>query len=214
MSLRPFGSGSTQCLGPGVTLSHVTADAPQIDHFLKLWFGPQAANPDDPGLAVAPILRFNRAVTGTFDGNVEVLVVEQQGVWLWGKTADGRYVERANAPDAAWRDVDEDAEAFWLHHAAVDAAMSLGASRSAQRFDAATIEAIRGAASPMPCGTWTWPGTSQAMFYRGASVIMICQDGKDFWVVASATVEEDLNWLDDLQLRWDELDTRVQSDGS
>jgi hypothetical protein len=44
---------------------------------------------------------------------------------------------------------------------------------------------------------------------RGSSVIMICTDEGDFWVVASAPTEEDLSWLDDLHLTWDEADTRL-----
>lgn len=37
---------------------------------------------------------------------------------------------------------------------------------------------------------------------------MICSDGDDFWVVASAPSEQNLDWLDALGLNWDEADTR------
>ena len=181
----------------------------QLDQFLSLWFGPDRDYPDDPAKAVAPFMRFNRPVAGEFDGDVEVLVVEQQGVWLWGRTADGQFVERENESGVPWREIDEGEDEFWLHHAAFEAVTDLSASRSAQLFDARIVAEIRGATTPMPCGRWTWPGTAQSMHYRGASVIMVCEDGDDFWVVASAPAEDHLDWLDDLGLRWDEVDTRL-----
>jgi len=187
--------------------------ARQLSELLSLWFGDRANLSDDPVAAVRSILRFNRPVAQTFDGAVEVLVVEQQGVWLWGRTADGRYVERENETGAPWRQLLEDEYEFWLHHAAFEAATDLVASRSAQMFDAPTVARIKSALTPLPCGVWTWPGTSQSVHSHGASVVMICEGGDDFWVVASAPSEEDLDWLDDLDLSWDESDTRSSSAG-
>lgn len=180
----------------------------RLAEFLELWFGPQAADVSDPGKTVGRLLRFNRPVADTFDGDVQVLVVEQQGVWLWGRTADGRYVERENEPWVSWRATGESTEEFWLHHAAFEAATNLPAIRSAQLFDSATVESIKSETTPLPCKPWTWPGTRQYMHYRGSSVIMICIDGDDYWVVASAPTEEHLGWLDNFNLTWDESDTR------
>lgn len=148
----------------------------QLAGFLDLWFGPQGHDVVDPAKAVGRLLRFNRPVADWFDGDVEVLVAEQQGVWLWGRAADGRYVERENERGVSWRETRESPEEFWLHHAAFEAATNLSASRSAQLFDAAAIACIKSATAPLPCKTWTWPGTSQSMHYRGPSVIMICTD--------------------------------------
>lgn len=189
----------------------VTEHAP-LHHFLHVWFGLEPGDAEDPAQAVAPIMRFNRPVEDTVDGEVQVLVVEQQGVWLWGMTSEGRFVERENEPGVLWREIDEGADEFWLHHAAFEAATNLVASRSAQMFDAATVARITSAAAPLPCGTWTWPGTIQSMYHHGAAVIMICEDGGDYWVVASAPSETDLVWLDELDLSWDEVDTRLGTD--
>jgi hypothetical protein len=184
-------------------------DVDRLGRFLELWFGQQSGENDDPANAVGRLLRFNRpAPTGTFDGAVEVLVVENQGVWLWGRDADDRYVERENEPGVPWRQTGESTEEFWLHHAAFDAVSNLPASRSARWFDAATVRNIERATTPLPCKSWSWPGTGHSLFYRGASVLMICGDGTDFWVVASAPTEFDLGWLDDLYLTWDESDSR------
>ena len=71
----------------------------RLGRFLELWFGQQSGEDDDPASTVGRLLRFNHpAPTGKFDGAVEVPVVENQGVWLWGRDADDRYVERENEP--------------------------------------------------------------------------------------------------------------------
>lgn len=186
------------------------ADLATLHRFLLLWFGHEPTDDsDEPSGVVAPVMRFNRPVADTYEGKVQVLVVEQQGVWMWGRTEDGRFVEKENESEARWRDIDEDPMQFWLHHAAVEAVMELPASRSAQLLDAATVSRIRNAADPLPSGTWTWPGSVQAVHHHDASVLMICEDGPDFWVVASAPTEQALTWLDDMGLTWDERDTRT-----
>lgn len=176
--------------------------------FLELWFGKHGQD-HDPANTVRRLLRFNLpAPTGTFDGDVEVLVVENQGVWLWGRNSDRRYVERENEPGVAWHETGESTEEFWLHHAAVDAVLDMPASRSAQGFDAESVRRIEKAVVPLPCKSWSWPGSGHSLFYKGTSVVMICSEGSDYWVVASAPTEADLGWLDDLDLTWDESDTR------
>jgi hypothetical protein len=181
----------------------------RLGPFLDLWFGQQADPTEDMARTVGRLLRFNRpAPPGTVDGDVEVLVVENQGVWLWGRTEDGRYVERENESGIAWRETGESTEGFWLHHAAFDAVTNMPASRSAQEFDAASVRSIEKAARPLPCGSWSWPGVGHSLFYKGASVVMICADDNDYWVVAAAPTEADLGWLDGLALTWDESDTR------
>ena len=65
-----------------------------------LWFGPKPNV--GPAELVGPLLQQNELVTDDWsDGDVEVLVCENQGVWLWGRKPDGRFVERENVRDAA-----------------------------------------------------------------------------------------------------------------
>lgn len=181
----------------------------RLGRFLKLWFDHRGGEDDDPASTVGRLLRFNRpAPTGMLDGAVEVLVFENQGVWIWGRNADGRYVERENELGAPWQETGEGAEEFWLHHAAFDAVFNLPATRSALGFDAEMVRRIERASTPLPCKSWGWPGTGHSLFYRGASVLMICGDETGFWVVVSAPTEADLGWLDDLDLTWDESDSR------
>jgi hypothetical protein len=127
-------------------------------------------------------MRYNhRARDGWFDEGIEVIVVEQQGVSLWGRDAEGRYLERQNETSGQWRVTGETTEEFWLHVAAFEAASCLPANRSAQALEACqrrggqlsrsadkaeAIHAIEGATQPLPCSAWTWPGTHQVMRHR------------------------------------------------
>ncbi len=180
----------------------------QLRDFLALWFGPQDRQ-DDPATAVGGLLAFNGvAPHGTRDGDVDVLVVENQGVWLWGRDEDGRYVERENEPGRSWQETGESAEEFWLHHAAFEALTRLPACRSATGVDAHAVSRIERAVRPLPCRSWAWPGDGHTLFQRGAAIVMLCKDGAGTWVVASAPTEAELEWLDDLDLGWEESDTR------
>lgn len=182
---------------------------PELAPFLEMWFDDVPDLRGDPA-AVGGLLRFNRpASAGTSDGDVELLVVEDQGVWLWGRDQRGRHVERANEPGAQWRSTGESAEEFWLHHAAFDAVLEMPARRSARGFDAATVRRLVDAVTPLPCRPWAWPGTGHSLFHRGPAVVMVCDDDGDHWVVAAAPDEADLAWLDGLDLSWDESDSRA-----
>jgi hypothetical protein len=159
----------------------VTAVPRTLADWVTLWFG-SSVESDDPRDVVRPLLTFNSAPDETWrENDVQVLVVENQGVWLWGLTDAGEFVERLNEEGVPWRRTGEDAAAFWLHHAAFEATYSMAAQRSSQFFDDATVAAIINRTSALPCGQWAWPGSRQRMFYRGASLVMVCEDAGDFW---------------------------------
>lgn len=180
-----------------------------LPEFVALWFG--SSNEGlEPRAMVEPLLSFNAVPSEPWrDGDVEVLVVENQGVWLWGRRPDGRFVERENEPDAPWREIEEDDEAFWLHHAGFEAVWALPAHRSAQEFGKDAVRRLEELTSPLPCAEWSWPGTRQRIRMRDRTVLMICAVRQAHWVVAAAPSEADLGWLDALDLRWDEQDSRV-----
>jgi hypothetical protein len=180
-----------------------------LHDWVELWFGARPRQPDAAAL-VEPLLRFNHVPQEPWeDRGVNVLVVENQGVWLWGRRDSGQFVERENDDGAPWKPIAEDAEGFWLHHAAFEAVWSMGASRSALQLDRAAVSRIEDACAPLPCGEWSWPGRGQRMWYQSGSLAMICPDGDGFWAVAAARTEEELTWLDSLELEWDEFDSRA-----
>ncbi|MFI7068594.1 hypothetical protein ACIBL3_46935 [Kribbella sp. NPDC050124] len=164
----------------------------------------------DAAALVKPLLKFNHVPTQPWvDRGVEVLVVENQGVWLWGRGEAGDFLEREYDDHAAWQPIAETEDEFWLHHAAFEALWSMGANRSAVRLDQAAVAQIEDACTPLPCGEWSWPGRRQRIWHRSGSLTMICQDNDGHWVVAAARTEEELSWLDPLALKWDEFDSRT-----
>jgi hypothetical protein len=180
-----------------------------LHDWVELWFDSMPRQRDAAAL-VEPLLRFNHVPAEPWtEGDVDVLVVENQGVWLWGRTDAGEFVERANEPEAEWQPIAEDEEGFWLHHAAFEALWSMAASRSALQLDQASVSRIEDACTPLPCAEWSWPGTRHRMWHRSGALAMICQDGDGFWVVIAARTEEELSWLDPFALEWDESDSRT-----
>lgn len=180
-----------------------------LHDWVELWFGPTTRQGNASDM-VEPLFGFNHPPAEPWaEGDVAVLVVENQGVWLWGRTRRGEFVERENDPGLPWRVIAEDDEAFWLHHAAFEALWVMPATRSALQLDRASVLRLEDSSTPLPCAEWSWPGDRQRMRFHDASLIMICEDGDGFWVVVAARTEEDLTWLDRLALEWDESDSRL-----
>jgi len=176
--------------------------------WLVQWFG-AGRDGGEPAELVMPLLRFNHVPhEPTVDDGVEVLVVENQGVWLWGRAQDGSYVERENTPGASWRPTGEDEAEFWLHHAAFEAVWSMPAQRSSLAVDSRSLLRILTGTYPLPCGWWAWPATAQCIHHHERSLVMFCKDGDTYWVVAAAPTEAELEWIDNRGTTWDETDTR------
>lgn len=183
-------------------------DLEQLRALLGVWFDAPSSADDAAGL-VAPHLTFNRAPAPPVqDGPIDILVSENQGVWLWGRTPKGVFVERENRPGAPWTTTGEDEVAFWLHHAAFEALWAMPATRSAMLLSAAQVEALVARTEPMPIGEWRWPGSNR-IHRHGPALLSVSADGQGLWVVAAAPHEADLSWADGLGFTWDECDTRT-----
>ena len=93
---------------------------PSLREWLEVW----SRGPVEPGTSaemVGRLLTFNQlARTPWREGDVDVLVAENQGVWLWGRTEQGDFVERENESGSPWLPTGEDEDAFWLHQAAFE----------------------------------------------------------------------------------------------
>ena len=46
------------------------------------------------------------------------------------------------------------------------------------------------------------------MRYRGDALAMVCEDGDSWWLMIGGPDEASLEWADDLQIAWDESDSR------
>ena len=121
---------------------------------------------------VGPLFAQNELVVDPWaDGEVQVLVCENQGAWLWGRTSDGRFVERDNtARGKPWLPVEEDEEQFWLHHAAFEALMTMPAARCAQLADATSLTRVEAFTQPLPAGTWRWFGAQRVLTHQATIV--------------------------------------------
>jgi hypothetical protein len=182
---------------------------PSLRGWLEVWSrGSVEAGP--PAEMVGRLLTFNQVAAPKWrEGDVDVLVAENQGVWLWGRTAEGAFVERENEPGSSWLPTGEDENAFWLHQAAFEFLSSrFPAHRSQNDATRAQAEEVLGATEPLPCGEWRWPGLRQQMRYRGDSLAMVCDDGELWWLMVGGPDEAALEWTADLSLTWDESDSR------
>lgn len=185
-----------------------TLDLSDLRAWLAQWFE-ASADRGEPAELVAPLLRFNHVPqVPTVDDGVEVLVVENQGVWLWGHAPDGSYVERENTPGASWRPTGEDEAEFWLHHAAFEAVWSMPAQRSSLAVDSRSLLRILTDTSSLPFREWAWPAPAQCIRHHERSLVMFSKDGDAYWVVAAAPTEAELEWIDNRGTTWDETDTR------
>jgi hypothetical protein len=125
-----------------------------------------------------------------------------------GRRADGTFVERANDETKPWTPIDEDEEAFWLHHAAFEFLSShFPAWRSTNDQSEEVAQLVLDATEPLPCGQWGWPGSRQRMRHREDALAMVCDHGGLFWLVVGGPDEESLTWADALAVSWDESDS-------
>lgn len=184
------------------------AQAP-IEDWVDLWFG-RMPRVDGPAEMVGPLLRQNSLVTEPWhDGDVDVLVCENQGVWLWGRASDGRLVERENDRGFPWTPTGEDEEQFWLHLAAFEALMQMPAARCAQLVEPTHLTRLEAMSHPLPCGTWRWPGC-QRLRYREATIVTVSIDEQgDVEVTAGGQSERELSWIDGLGIDWNIVDSRT-----
>jgi hypothetical protein len=159
---------------------------------------------------VGRLLTFNQiARTRWREDDVDVLVAENQGVWLWGRNEQGAFVERENESGSSWHPTGEDENAFWLHQAAFEFLSSRFPTHRSQN-DATRDQAqeVLSATEPLPCGEWRWPGRRHQMRYRGDSLAMVCEDGEYWWLMLGGPDEVALAWTGGLSLTWDESDSR------
>lgn len=176
---------------------------PPLRQWVEMWFGrsPDLGNPAD---LVGPLLRHNEVVADTWrDGDVEVLVCENQGTWLWGRSSDGRYVERENTTRGnPWLPTGEDDEQFWLHHAAVDALMAMPAARCGNALSELSLNRLEGFSQPLPCQDWRWMGAQHVRAHQ-ATIITVYRDEMGVVeVMAGAASERELAWIDGLGIEW------------
>lgn len=177
--------------------------------WVRMWFGP-LPHGGAPAELVGPLLKQNELVTDRWvDGDVEVLVCENQGVWLWGRTSDGRYVERENTRGAPWLPTGEDEEQFWLHHAAVEALLQMPAARCGSGLTPLNLQRLEGFSDPLACGAWGWMGAQHVRVHQATIVTVYRDEAGHVEVMAGGGSERELGWVDNLGIEWNVFDSKA-----
>jgi hypothetical protein len=180
-----------------------------LTDWVRLWFGTRPYG-DSPPELVGPLLQQNELVGDPWhDGDVQVLVCENQGTWLWGRASDGRFVERENVRGVPWLPTGESDEEFWLHHAAFEALMAMPAARCAQGLSDLSLTRLEGFSEPLPCGEWRWMGAQRLRVHQAAIAMLYRDDAGVVEVMAGAPSERELGWVDSLGIEWNVFDSRV-----
>jgi hypothetical protein len=180
-----------------------------LGDWVRLWYGPTPYG-GGPADSVGPLLKQNELVVDRWvDGDVEVLVCENQGTWLWGRTSDGRYVERENVRGAPWLPTGEDETQFWLHHAAFEAMVAMPAARCGNGLTPLNLQRLEGFSDPLPCGSWGWMGAQEVRVHQATIATVFRDADGHVEVMAGGGSERELAWIDNLGIEWNLFDSRA-----
>ena len=96
LALRDCQTAQAELFGREGSVSVTAAQQRSLRDWLELW-SREPVEPGTPGDIVGRLLTFNQIARSPWrEGDVNVLVAENQGVWLWGRTDQGDFVEREN----------------------------------------------------------------------------------------------------------------------
>lgn len=159
----------------------------QPERFFSAWYGPPARDTPDPapsGLPEAlahwlrqasrwdtPVMRQNRVeAAGELDGDVLIVGVEAQAVWLWGvRPGDHNppVLERENEPGSSWTETGEALDEFLWHFALVDAVFGTDVGAGANDLSGEDFAALMERWTPVGVRAWRWPGPQQQVWICG-----------------------------------------------
>ena len=160
------------------------ADQPQ--RFLQAWLGPpvrDAAEPPARDLPAAlshwhrqvarwdvPVMRQNCVpIQREMDGDVLLVGVECQAVWLWGvrETGDNPQVwERENTAGVPWTATGEHLDEFLWHFTLVEAVFGTRYGTGANNVTRAEHDRFTSDWTRIDVTAWQWPGPDHALWTR------------------------------------------------
>lgn len=213
---------------PDDLASAITFGADQPERFLTAWFGP----PSQPAAVVSgdlpaplrrwrqlasrwdrPLLRQNRIpVAATMDGDMLVVGVETQAVWLWGVDPTGAVFERENTDGAAWTQ-------FLWHFVLVEAVFGTEIGAAVNDADASTVTRLATTWAPVEVRPWRWPGPDHRFWVRdGVLAWTVVNDApgaaanetSHYSIFVAARSNSELTAIDNLGIDWD-WDSRINA---
>jgi hypothetical protein len=150
------------------------------------------------------------------DGEMLLVGVENQAVWLWGVPDGGGNPlvwERENEPGAGWTQTRERLDEFLWHFTLADAAFSGRFGLGANDVRPADLARFTSARTALDIKPWRWPGPDQALWTRdGLLAWTMVNDQPDSPVTEASTYSifvgarsnQDLTHIDDTDIAWDQ----------
>lgn len=202
--------------------------ADQPERFLTAWFGP----PSRPAAAVAdglpeplrrwhqlasrwdrPLLQQNEIPADPkMDGDLLLVGIETQAVWLWGVDPSGAVFERENIDGAEWTPTGEDCDEFLWHFVLVEAVFGGAIGAAANNVDGRSFRRLAETWAPVEVRSWRWPGPDHRLWHRGGVLAWTVvndlpdaavDDSSYYSIFIAARSNDALVVLDDLGIEWD-----------
>jgi hypothetical protein len=162
----------------------VTFGPDQPQRFLEAWIGPPSRDAAEsgagdlpPALAEwhrqvarwdAPVMRQNRVpAQRELDGDVLLVGVECQAVWLWGVRDSGdnpQVWERENTAGVPWTATGEHLDEFLWHFILVEAVFGTQYGMAANDVTKAEHERFTSGWQRIDVKAWLWPGPDHALW--------------------------------------------------
>jgi hypothetical protein len=204
----------------------------QPQRFLTAWLGPPsrdapASAASDLPAALArwhrqagrwdvPVMRQNRVpARRQMDGDMLLVGVENQAVWLWGVMDGGGNPlvwERENEPGTGWTETGERLDEFLWHFTLIEAVFGGRFGLGANDVSPADHARFTSARTALHIRPWRWPGPDQALWTwdRLLAWTMVndqpdapVTDASTYSIFVGARSNQDLIRLDDAGIAWD-----------
>ena len=149
------------------------------------------------------------------DGEMLLVGVENQAVWLWGVLDGGDdplVWERENAPGAGWTQTGEHLDEFLWHFTLADAVLGERFGLGANDVSSIDLARFTSTWTALHVKPWRWPGPYQALWtwHRLLAWTMVndrpdspVTDASTYSILVGARSNQDLTHLDDAGIVWD-----------
>jgi hypothetical protein len=210
----------------------VTFGPDQPQRFLTAWLGPHQRDvprsaPSDLPAALAhwhrqagrwdpPVTRQNCVpARREMDGDMLLVGVEAQAVWLWGVQNNGGNPlvwERKNEPGASWTQTGERLDEFLWHFTLVEAVFGGRFGLAVNDVSHVGFGRFTNAWTALPVKPWRWPAPGHALWTRDGLLAWtmvndrpdsLVTDASTYSIFASARSNQDLAQVDDAGIAWD-----------
>lgn len=210
----------------------VTFGPDQPQRFLTAWLGPPSRDAPEPAAgdlpaALAqwhrqasrwdpPVIRQNRVpASREMDGDMLLVAVENQAVWLWGVRNDDDNPlawERENQTGAGWTQTGERLDEFLWHFTLAEAVFGGRFGLGANDVSPAGLARFTRAWTALHVKSWRWPGPDQDLWTRDGSLAWTMvndqpdspvTDASTYSIFVGARSNQDLIQVDDAGIAWD-----------